>query len=82
MSFTNVIKHRLTKPEGGGSGYRSFWQYIHIDMPLLIGILLLISAGLIILYSASSQNLPKVEQQVLHIGFGLALMFFLSLIHI
>lgn len=81
MSFTSTIKNRLTKPEGGGSGYRSFWQYIHIDVSLLIGILLLIIAGLIILYSASSQNLPLVEQQVLHIGFGLVVMFFFAQIN-
>ncbi len=81
MSFTNAIKNRLTKPEGGGSGYRSFWQYIHIDLPLLIGILLLISAGLIILYSASSQNLEKVEQQVFHIGIGFTLMLFFAQIN-
>ncbi len=74
MSFTNVIKNRLTKPEGGGSGYRTFWQYIHIDVPLLISLLLLITAGLIILYSASSQNLQLIEQQVFHIGLGLLVM--------
>jgi len=78
MSFTSAIKYRLTKPEGSGSGYRSFWQYIHIDVPLLICILLLISAGLIILYSASSQDLPKIEQQAMHIGLGFALMVFFA----
>ncbi|HSW94020.1 MAG TPA: rod shape-determining protein RodA [Gammaproteobacteria bacterium] len=75
MSFTNAIKNRLTKPDSGGSGYHSVWQYIHIDVPLLTGILLLIAAGLIILYSASSQNMPLVEQQMLHIGLGLVVMF-------
>jgi rod shape determining protein RodA len=74
MSFTSTIKNRFTKPEGGGSGYHTFWQYIHIDVPLLTGILLLITAGLIILYSASSQNLELVEQQVLHIGMGIVVM--------
>jgi len=74
MSFTSALKTRLTKPEGGASGYRSFWQYIHIDVALLISILLLISAGLIILYSASNQNLQLVEQQVWHIGLGILVM--------
>jgi len=81
MSFTSAIKNRLTKPESGGSGYRSFWQYIHIDVPLLLGILLLIAAGLTILYSASSQNLQLVEQQVLHIGLGLAVMLLFAQIN-
>ncbi len=74
MSFTNAIKSRLTKPDTGATGYRSFSQYLHIDMPLFIGIMLLILSGLIILYSASSQNLQLVEQQVLHIGLGILLM--------
>ena len=74
MSFTDVIKNRFTKPESGSSGYRSFWQYIHIDVPLLIGIILLIAAGLIILYSASSQNMQLINQQLMHIGLGFVMM--------
>lgn len=54
---------------------RSLWQYIHLDVPLFMGILLLIAAGLVILYSASSQNLAVVEQQVLRIGLSLGVMF-------
>ncbi len=81
MSFTSAIKHRLIKPESGSSGYRSFWQYIHIDVPLLFGIILLITAGLIILYSASNQNMQMVEQQIFHIGLGFALMLLFAQIH-
>jgi len=81
MSFTSALKNRLTKPESAGSGYHSFWQYIHIDVPLLTSIILLITAGLIILYSASSQNLALVEQQVLHIGLGLVVMLVFAQIH-
>jgi len=62
MSYTN-------------SNYRSFWQYIHIDVPLLLGILLLLTLGLVILYSSSSQNLNTVEQQILHISLALGVMF-------
>lgn len=81
LPFTHTIKTYFTKPESGSSGYRSFWQYIHIDVPLLIGILFLIVAGLIILYSASSQNFRLVEQQVFHIGLGLTLMILFAQIH-
>ncbi len=78
MSLTNAIKYRLIKPDSGSSGYHSFWQYIHIDVPLLISILLLIAMGLFILYSASSQNLVMIQQQVLRIGLSLIVMFFFA----
>ncbi len=73
MSFTSAMKNKWTKPESS-SGYRSFWQYIHIDVPLLFCILLLIMLGLVILYSASSQNMSVVEQQILRIGLSFVVM--------
>lgn len=74
MSLTNSLKNKWAKPDGS-SGYHSFWQYIHIDIPLLLGIFLLIAFGLIILYSASDQNSVVVEQQALRIGLSLIVMF-------
>ncbi len=75
MSLTNLLRSRLRKPESGGSGYHTFWQYIHIDLPLLMGILFLTAIGLVILYSASSQNLVAVQQQVFRICLSLGIMF-------
>jgi len=77
MSFTSAIIDRLKVPENS-TQYRSFWQYIHIDVPLLLSIMLLITAGLIILYSASNQSLRVVEQQALHIGCAMIIMFFFA----
>jgi rod shape determining protein RodA len=74
MSLTDSLKNRWGKSESG-SGYHSFWQYIHIDIPLLLGILLLITMGLIILYSSSDQNTAVVEQQAFRIGLSLVVMF-------
>ncbi|MEO8400186.1 MAG: rod shape-determining protein RodA [Gammaproteobacteria bacterium] len=81
MSFTSVIKNRLTKPENS-SGYHSFSQYIHIDIPLLLCILLLVTLGLVILYSASNQNLQVVEQQGLRIGLAFGVMIVFAQIHV
>lgn len=53
----------------------SIWHAIHIDIPLFLGILALLGVGLVILYSASNQNIAVVEQQLLHIGLALAVMF-------
>lgn len=55
--------------------YRNFWQYIHIDGTLLAFILLLCSAGLIILYSASNQRVHSVEFQIVRLLFGFCVLF-------
>ncbi|MCB1785524.1 MAG: rod shape-determining protein RodA [Chromatiaceae bacterium] len=39
----------------------------HIDLPLLVGLLVLCGFGLIVLYSASGQNLDQVERQAVRI---------------
>lgn len=56
----------------------TFWQYIHVDIVLLFGIILLISYGLFILYSASNQSLSVLEHQIMHIGLALGVMFILA----
>lgn len=77
MSLTDAFIQTFKKPENT-TKYRTFWQYIHIDIPLLLSILLLMTAGLFILYSASSQNLFIVEQQALRIGLSFAIMVVLA----
>lgn len=66
MSFISAIKNTFTPPEHSVV-YRTFWQYFHIDIALLSGILLLLGLGLVILYSASNQQLSMVEQQIMRI---------------
>lgn len=43
--------------------YRSWWQILHLDGPLLLALLALSGAGLVILYSASGQSWLTVSQQ-------------------
>lgn len=52
-------------------------QRLHIDLPLLAGLLLLSAFGLVVLYSASSQDLDFVDRQLarLALAFGLMLAF-------
>jgi len=73
VSLTNSFIQAFKKPENN-TRYRTFWQYIHIDIPLLLTILLVTIAGLFILYSASGQNLNIVEQQAMRIGLSLGIM--------
>jgi rod shape determining protein RodA len=53
-------------------------QRLHIDPILLIGILLLCSLGLVILYSASGQDIDAVTRQGIRIGLALGVMVFLA----
>ena len=46
----------------------------HIDLPLLAGLLLLCGFGLIVLYSASGQDLGQVWRQVVRLGVALLVM--------
>lgn len=46
----------------------------HIDLPLLVGLLLLCGFGLVVLYSASGQDLGQVWRQLVRLGVALLVM--------
>lgn len=77
MELIETIIQRLKKPESN-LRYRTFLQYLHIDFPLLIGLIALLTFGLVILYSASNQNLSVVRQQLFHICLAFIIMFSLA----
>lgn len=56
----------------GGS---NFWRKLHTDPPLVIGLILLGSFGLFVLYSASDGDTNMVRRQGLLMGVGLLVMF-------
>ncbi|WP_226662861.1 rod shape-determining protein RodA [Microbulbifer aggregans] len=60
--------HRL--PDAGSSLRRpaSLSRRLHIDMPLLLLLLLLASVGLVILYSASGEEIHYVKRQSVFLG--------------
>ena len=58
----------LRKPVG-------IWQRIHIDMPLLLGLLALTAYGLVVLYSASGESKHYVQRQSIFIVLGYVAMF-------
>jgi len=55
-----------------------FLQYLHIDPILLTGMLLLMAAGLGILYSASDGSIEVVQRQVIRLSIAFAVMFFVA----
>lgn len=58
--------------------YRTIWQYLHIDLPLLIFLLLLVSAGLLILYSASIENPHSLQVQGIRLVLAFSCMFIMA----
>lgn len=53
------------------------WR-LHIDPPLLLGLLLIAAFGLFVLYSAGGQQMDVVVRQAIRYGAGLAAMFVLA----
>lgn len=73
----NHFWQKFKKP-AYGSRYRSFFQYIHIDVLLLIFLLLLCASGLLILYSSTNQNPKAMHLQFVHFGFAFGIMFVMA----
>ena len=55
-----------------------FFQFFHIDMVLLTALLLLMLAGLGILYSASDGSMELVQRQLIRLAIAFAVMFFVA----
>ena len=56
------------------SARQSRLALFHIDGPLLLGLMLLMGFGLMILYSASGQNMIMMKAQLIRLGVALAVM--------
>lgn len=54
--------------------YRTLLQRIHIDLPLLIGLLSLMTLGLFVVYSAGGQEVDIVIRQLVRLGVALVVM--------
>lgn len=58
--------------------YRLTVKSIHLDWPLLGLLILLMTFGMLILYSASNENLSMLMRQLLRLTFALGIMFIFS----
>ncbi|GAB4391713.1 MAG: rod shape-determining protein RodA [Gammaproteobacteria bacterium] len=54
--------------------YKNNWQRFHLDPVLLCGLLILISVGLVVLYSASSEDFGLVVRQIIRLSIALIVM--------
>jgi len=51
---------------------------LHLDLPLLSGLLLLVGFGLLILYSASSESSAQLNRQIVRLALAFSAMLFLA----
>lgn len=64
---------------GQGLGRRkSVWEILHIDLPLLVGLLILLGFGLMVLYSATNGNMIMMRRQLAFIIVSLIFMLALA----
>ena len=56
----------------------TIWQTLHIDIPLLLGLLVLMGVGLVTIYSAGGQDMDLINRQVIRLGIALFVMFVLA----
>lgn len=68
--------HHLREPGAVVYGRRNHWLIPHVDPLLLVLLLLLMGAGLLVLYSASGRDTGQVQRQMLYMGVGLVVMLF------
>lgn len=54
---------------------------LHIDLPLLTALLILAAFGLMVLYSASGQNMVLLQRQLIRLGVGFLAMILMAQIH-
>ncbi|WP_394130469.1 rod shape-determining protein RodA [Shewanella maritima] len=60
---------------------KTFWQRIHIDPPLLFGLLILMAYGLFAIYSASGESTAMMERQFTRMGVSLFIMLIVAQIN-
>ncbi|GAM66005.1 rod shape-determining protein rodA [Vibrio ishigakensis] len=63
-------------PETGKN--RSLFERMHLDLPLILGILLLMGFALLIMYSASGQSMAMMERQMARMALSLGVMVILA----
>jgi rod shape determining protein RodA len=60
---------------------KNIWQKLHIDLPLLSGLLILMAFGLFVIYSASGESMAMMERQLVRMGLSLLIMLAMAQIN-
>jgi len=69
-----IDNSRLLPRSGNGTEGAGLAQRLHLDMPLLIGLLLLSGLGLVVLYSASGQDTDMILRQALRLALAFSVL--------
>jgi len=80
MRFFNQL-NILVNRRKHSFAYKSIWDKLHLDAPLLFAIFLLLICGMILLYSAANGNYTKLLKQLIHIILGITCMLVIAQIH-
>ncbi|MEM9056072.1 MAG: rod shape-determining protein RodA [Pseudomonadota bacterium] len=75
MIFDESQQFRTRRPLGGAA---VMLQRLHIDGPLMVGLLAVSALGLIVLYSAASGDINLINRQVVRMGVAFAAMFVMA----
>ncbi|MFC3286305.1 rod shape-determining protein RodA [Litchfieldella rifensis] len=82
MALVDLTKgvrgYPVRPPASGMVRRRSLWARVHLDPWLMLMLLVLMSAGLVVLYSASGQQMDTVIAQATRFGFALVVMVVLA----
>lgn len=73
-------RKEITKQTIHNPIYRLTKRALHIDFPLLGSLLVLMGFGLIILYSASNENIAVMNRQIIRLAFALLVMLVFAFI--
>ncbi|GHE19872.1 rod shape-determining protein RodA [Halomonas urumqiensis] len=75
IDLSRIMRPRPVRPPASGiSRRRGFWERVRLDPWMLGMLLILMMAGLVVLYSASGQRIEVVIAQCVRFGVGLAVM--------
>ncbi len=58
--------------------HRSLSQRLHLDLPLISGLLLLMVFGLVVLFSASGESQAQLNKQIIRLVIGFSVMIFMA----
>lgn len=61
-----------------GHKKNTLWQKLHVDFPLLVGIITLLVLSLFVVYSAGSQDIDMLIRHSQRVGIALLVMFFIA----
>jgi rod shape determining protein RodA len=83
MKLIDIRRDRRTtaRVDGLGERRRGLAQRLHIDVPLLLGLLVLSVTSLFVLYSASGQNMAVIERQAIRLCVGFTILLVLAQIN-